>query len=377
MSQFQSQVSHEGIAKGLLMSKSKYWDEYSNLQFVKHELIKNYLNGWFPKLGFWAGKIIYCDTHAGRGRHRTGHLGSPLVALQTFMNHRSRDAILRKSKVLFTFIEENAHCKAELDAEIASFGEIPDRVQAQSIAADCFKTLQTIVADLRKAGQQIAPAFIFVDPYGFKIPGSILIELMQFKRVELFVNVIWRELDMAMRQGDVLQNTVDSIFVDQDWREVARIDDHNQRAIESVNLIRHMTGAKWATHIRMLGANQATRYMLVHLTNHDKGRDLMKECVWKCCPNGGYYARKTDDPKQEMLIRPDPNLAPLQRWIAENLQTGAKRWQDLHDLLREELWLPKHLNSAITAMRKSGKISGSEYEGRFSATTNPLLTLEK
>ena len=46
----------------------------------------------------------------------------------------------------------------------------------------------------------MAPAFIFVDPYGFKLPATLLQKLLSYPRVELFVNVIWRELDMAMRQ---------------------------------------------------------------------------------------------------------------------------------------------------------------------------------
>jgi three-Cys-motif partner protein len=58
-----------------------YWTEYTNLQKVKHDLIRNYLGGWFPKLGFWAGRVVYFDTHAGRGAYTTGELGSPLVAL--------------------------------------------------------------------------------------------------------------------------------------------------------------------------------------------------------------------------------------------------------------------------------------------------------
>jgi three-Cys-motif partner protein len=76
--------------------RPSYWDEYSNLQFTKHKLIREYLNGWFPKLGSWSGKILYVDTHAGRGKHRGGQEGSPLVAVRTFLEHSCRDKILEK-----------------------------------------------------------------------------------------------------------------------------------------------------------------------------------------------------------------------------------------------------------------------------------------
>jgi len=64
----------------------KYWKEYTNLQHVKHSLIRNYLNGWFPMLGSWAGRILYFDTHAGRGKHKGGQKGSPLVALDCVLS---------------------------------------------------------------------------------------------------------------------------------------------------------------------------------------------------------------------------------------------------------------------------------------------------
>ena len=45
----------------------------------------------------------------------------------------------------------------------------------------------------------MAPAFLFVDPCGFKIPAPLLGDLMKAGRVELFINVMWRELDMLIQ----------------------------------------------------------------------------------------------------------------------------------------------------------------------------------
>ncbi len=46
-----------------------------------------------------------------------------------------------------------------------------------------------------------ALALKVIDPYGFKVPGQLLAQLMDVgQQVELFVNVIWRELDMAIQQ---------------------------------------------------------------------------------------------------------------------------------------------------------------------------------
>lgn len=55
-----------------------HWEQYGPFQHVKHDLVRCYLNGWYPKLGSWAGRVLYVDTHAGRGRFETGDPGSPV-----------------------------------------------------------------------------------------------------------------------------------------------------------------------------------------------------------------------------------------------------------------------------------------------------------
>lgn len=78
-----------------------YWDSYTNLQRVKHDLIRRYLGGWFAKLGSWSGRVLYVDTHAGRGRHMGGELGSPLVALKTLLTHSHRARLLGSCEFVF------------------------------------------------------------------------------------------------------------------------------------------------------------------------------------------------------------------------------------------------------------------------------------
>src|SRR5262249_33242321 len=154
--------------------------------------------------------------------------------------------------------------------------------------------------------------------------------------VELFVNVIWRELDMAMQQvrgvarpqrpqndanlfsdhvdaptAEVsvrrspasrasLEATLKSVFNGDDWRKIDSADD-DERADQCADLFRQITGARWGTHLRMLD-NGRVRYFLLHLTNHDAGRDRMKDSMWKACPDGGFYASKADNPRQQTLV---------------------------------------------------------------------------
>lgn len=121
--------------------------------------------------------------------------------------------------------------------------------------------------------------------------------------------------------------------------------------------------------------NERVRYFLLHLTKHSAGRDLMKKCMWDVCPQGGFYASKTDNPKQALLIEPEPDLTLLQQWVSERLSAGPKRWSVLTEEVRGELWLGKHLNGVIRSMWVNGEIVADDYSGKFAQSKNPRLTL--
>ncbi len=363
-------------------SHEEYWKQYSNLQHVKHAIIENYLSGWFPKLslGPWgASRVVYIDTHAGRGRHLQGQLGSPLVALTTFLNHGFRDRILESSEVLFYFIERDDKNVRALRKELKEV-ELPDKVFVHAETGDCFKIIDGIITSLDEKGTHLAPSFVFVDPFGFKLPGELLRRLMENPSTELFVNVIWRELDMEISQGRAkpdsgMASTLTTIFDGDGWKGIDA-DDHNERAEQCASLFREITSAQWETSIWMKDKNRI-RYFLLHLTNHDAGRDLMKECIWKACPDGGYYASKSNNPSQQLLIKPAPDLEPLRDWVLERLSDGSEYWQDFLEEIRPELWLKKHLNSVVRKLRRDGEITDDDYTGMFAPMNNPRLWLSK
>jgi three-Cys-motif partner protein len=354
----------------------EYWAEYTNLQQVKHDLIRCYLGGWFAKLGFWAGRVVYLDTHAGRGTYANGRLGSPLVALDTLLTHRALANLLKNSEFRFLFIERDPENLKRLEEELES-RNLPDGVHVDPHCDDAFVVLDEIVS----RANHFAPAFVFVDPYGFKVPAATLRALLRAGRVELFVNVMWRELDMAISQGQAgdkpgIAAMLNAIFGGGEWKTAIDADDIDERADQAVRLLAHKIGSRWHTYIRMLGDNGRTRYVLLHLTNHDDGRDLMKDCMWKIAPDGGYYARKSVDPGQLVLITPQPDLRPLRKWVLDQLKKHPRRWQDLQSDLRPELWRETHLNELVRTLRNEGTIEGTDYAGSFSQKANPLLKLK-
>jgi hypothetical protein len=227
----------------------------------------------------------------------------------------------------------------------------------------------------------MAPAFLFVDPYGFKIPVGLLAELMNAGRVEVFINVMWRELDMLVQQrpapGSASAHTLNEIFGSDAWRSAVTGQSMDERLDRAIALLGTAVGAKWWTSaVRMVTGGHATRYVLLHLTNSDDGRDLMKECAWSVSPSGEFRIRRSDNPDQQFLIKPEPDLRPLREWVLDHLTRRPHRWQDLIAAIRSELWLPKHLNQVVRALRAESVITADTVPGRrFGATANPLLRL--
>jgi three-Cys-motif partner protein len=355
-----------------------YWEEYSNLQFTKHKLIREYLNGWFPKLGSWSGKILYVDTHAGKGKHKGGQEGSPLIALRTFLNHSWRDKILNRCKMQFIFIEWSEVNADQLRNEIKSLGELPPNISYEIYHQNAFELLEGLANEFEKTGTKLAPCFMFVDPYGFDIPCDLLKRIKAHSNSELLITLIWRELDMAMRQKTRptgLTDTINRVFGGKEWEDLCLRSDSDDRGESAVRLVKDKIGAKWATYIRMLGENQKTRYFLLHLTDHQAGRDLIKEVVWKCCPDNGYYVRKKDNPNQQYLIKPEPDLTGLRNWLLAKLSRKPYTWNELTEILREEIWLNKHLWQVVKEGKNANRINATNFRGRFSQKANPTLSL--
>jgi three-Cys-motif partner protein len=116
-----------------------YWEQYGPFQHVKHELIRCYLNGWYPKLGTWARRVLYVDTHAGRGRYESGDPGSPVLALQTLLRHSYREKLLNASEFNFLFIERDPANLAALEAELSHLKPFPARINVETGEGDAFE----------------------------------------------------------------------------------------------------------------------------------------------------------------------------------------------------------------------------------------------
>lgn len=351
----------------------KYWAEYDGLQYAKHQLLTRYLGGWFPILSSWNGRVLYLDCHAGRGRHKTGHLGSPLLALNLLLGHRHRSSILSNTEVRFVFFEINeSHCR-NLQAEIASLGTLPGNVSVDVFPDDYEGTLRGVVDDVKSRGQFLAPAFLFVDPYGFKLSMSLLNDLLEFPKAELLINFMYRYVDMAMRNPAQARN-MDALFGTSEWRKIARISIASERADATIALFADQLQAAHVSYLHMRGANTALKYVLFHASNHQRGRELMKEALWSLTPDGSFTAFERDNPGQGILIEPEPDLRPLESRLWDDFVGQQVRVNQVYKWLIGGPYLKKHLHKLLRDYRARDIVRFSDYGDRFAFGHNPLIS---
>lgn len=296
----------------------KYWSEYTGLQRAKHQLLVRYLGGWFPILASANGSVIYIDCHAGRGRHVTGDEGSPILALRTLLDHNMRDRIVRGTDLHFVFFETDRHNYDALGEEIRDLGPIPKEVNIYPFQEDYEAALRKVVDDVRQRGQTLAPSFVFVDPYGFQLSMELLNSLLHFRGCELLINFMYRYIDMAIHNPDQANN-MDTLFGCHDWSDLLEINNPEYRYQETIALFSRQLEARFATHMNMMGTNNAPKYVLIHASNHPKGRNLMKDSMWGISPyvspEGTFTAYERDNPSQLVLIGTNPNLPQLKNML--------------------------------------------------------------
>ena len=357
-------------------TNARYWAEYNGLQHAKHQLLRKYLGGWFPILGSWSGKVLYIDCHAGRGRHKPGQEGSPILALRVFLEHSHRKRILDDTEVHFIFCEIGEDNYKYLCQEVEKLGDIPDNIIIAPHQKDYEAFLRENITKLRNQGQQLAPSFAFVDPYGFTIPMDLMNAFLDFSACELFINFMYRYVDMAIH-NETQEENMNQLFGCNDWTKLVEIKDSQVRAEGIIHLYAQQLKAEYVTPMYMKGENNALKYVLIHATNNKKGRELMKDSIWKITPDGSFTAYERNRPEQLILIQPEPDLSPLEDSIWRDFAGKEVFVNEMYDWLISELFCKSHLHQLLRCYRNSGVIKASKFGKKFAFRRNPLFSFPK
>ena len=306
------------------MVRETIWDLGEHTR-AKHQLLRNYLEAWFPILTIQrkVNQVIFLDGFAGPGVYKGGEPGSPIIALATLVDHRSFNN-LNATRFRFIFVEKDKERYENLKKEVESYwgrrseGK-PTNVSTEFYNTDFLQVANQMIADNK--GQYV-PTFAFIDPFGWKgVPMSVIRELLGLGGCEVLFNFMIQDVTRFVT-GD--HPVIGSQFAELFGTKAENLRTFKKlRGLERNDALRdfykqQLREQAHFSYVSSFGVMNVDRgrmgYYLMFGTHHYRGLEVMKEAMWTVAPLSGiqFEGFATGQP---MLFELEPDLTPLKHAI--------------------------------------------------------------
>jgi three-Cys-motif partner protein len=290
---------------------------------TKHKILERYLQGWLPVMAKTNGRIHFLDGFAGPGRYSGGEIGSPLIALQSLLKHPHFAKANNQRKVVFSFFEKEERRADALRAELKRV-TLPNWVSCAVFDGEFAPLLSSILDKFEAEGNQLAPTFAFIDPFGFAgVPMDLIARIARNAKCECFINFMYEEINRFLSVPTVAEH-YDALFGTPKWREIVDETDPDRRRDRIADLYRKqletVAGFKYVREFQMVNRGNRTKYFLYFATKSEKGLSLMKAAMWKADPGGGATFSDRTNENQVVLFEPSPDLALLRSMLTERFR---------------------------------------------------------
>jgi three-Cys-motif partner protein len=325
---------------------------------AKHEILRYYLGAWFPILATTQRRLVYVDGFAGPGEYEGGEDGSPIIALKVARDHVLKDKLQRSGmNLVFFFIEKD-------EARFQNLERVLGKLQKPAsfkIITECNSfacTFSDVLTELEQQKKQLAPAFVFIDPFGpTGFPMSLIERLAKQAKSEVLITFNYQSLNQWFLQDELKHDQLDELYGSDIWRPAFNILDSNQKEAYLRETYQKVLGSfGWKVHpFRMINKHNQTQYYLFFATTNWLGMSAMKQAMWNAAPTGDFKYSDLTSPQQACLFEKiyDEEYAHQlanQLYQSHKGQTVAKR-----TLLRNEVaWHPvcigRHLTRALNIL---------------------------
>lgn len=323
---------------------------------AKHEILRRYLEAWFPILGSYHPRIVYIDGFAGPGRYKGGELGSPVIALNVAMNHRKA----HQGELVFWFIDEREDRIEHLKRELAGM-TIPAHFNVRAEAGRFHEKVGPVLESIEADGSQVAPTFAFIDPFGFSgIPFSLIERLLKHARTEAFITFMVDAFNRFLEhpKDTVVQHIVDAFGTDTAIR-IAEAQGNRIEGLRTLYQSRLQQAAEYVRYFEMRDRNDRTQYYLFFASNHELGHLKMKEAMWKVDPDGEFRFSDATNPNQLVLFGADTTSVLVEQLRKEFAGKGPVRGAQVRKFVENKTaYLKRHMTTALRLEEKAGRIKG-------------------
>lgn len=276
---------------------------------AKHDILTRYLGAWFGIFGTsrYHQRVNVLDGFAGPGRYDDDEPGSPVLTLNTLLDHRSF-ATFGDTTFNFIFNEWNDERFASLQGVVAG---------VKVSRTPWPKTVQ--VHERNQNFQALAPTFAFVDPFGYKdVPMSLIRDLVSHPSCELFIYFDFNSVNRFANAGNVDPHFT-ALFGCDEYKDAPAADAGRGQFIHDLyeRQLRQECDFAHVCSFEMVNKTGHTGSYLFFCTRNNQAYDKMKEAMWKLAPGGGY---RFDDrlAGQPVLFADEANTGPLQDELAQH-----------------------------------------------------------
>lgn len=318
-----------------MKSKSTLWDREAHTE-GKHLVLREYLKAWFPILGSTRGRIIFIDGFAGPGEYSGGEPGSPVIAMDAFVNHSAACRI--SAKILLVFIEKRPdraeHLRSLVEKRKPGF---PDNMNAVVVDKEFDPTMRELLDDLKQARKRLAPAFVMIDPFGVKDFSMEVIQgILSNPSCEAYITIMWSRMSRFSSTTE-FKPYMDDIFGAK-WKSINNITSDNGRK-ELYQIYKQRLKAAGAKYVLSFDLYRGSKieYSIFFATQKLTGCDKMKQAIWKVSPFGG-FSFQGQTAKQPILVGLDrPDYGPLRTALLDRFNGNAwMRVEDVLDFVRSD-----------------------------------------
>jgi len=274
------------------------------------KFLKNYLDAWYQILPRGFKKVYYVDTHAGRGRHTTGHIGSPLIALESLQSSNHPEQVQNSTNIVLSFFELNKDYCATLSDEISKI-PVSNHVEVRTpICGDWEEHFSKLIDEMGNQAYKITPGFAFIDPFNCGLSMELIRKFLNLPSCEVMINLMFLEIRKEA-ELDYMKPRLNRLYGSNKWEECLKESNAKERARSFARLFAVELGAQFPQPPIEMWAGGQIKYFLIHATNHQLGDVKMKDAVWRVIPDGSYHAIEEDRPDQNGLINVEPDFKPL------------------------------------------------------------------
>lgn len=320
---------------------------------AKHELLRRYLEAWFPIISTRFGsEFVYYDGFAGPGRYIGGEPGSPIVAVDVAVTHRTPIT----GALRFVFVEEDERRARWLEEIELPQIVMPPHFCAHVIHSNFEPALRGMLDDLDTRNVGLVPIFAFVDPFGMSgVPFSLVARLLKRRSCEAFITFMTRDIN---RFVSVLPEHVNDLLGNPDAASLIQAAPEGAAEARRLYAYSLRKAARFVRFFQMRDQRDCPIYDLFFATNDPLGHERMKDAMWAVDGSGAFRFSEGTDPNQLTLLGHDPGAEVAQlisSWFAGK---RVRAEEVLECVSHETRYVLKHTRDALKRMEQPGGVDG-------------------